>query len=41
MILFVVYGLFFFFFFAVVGGCRLRSGGRGSLLGCGCCGLWL
>ena len=33
--------LWAFFCLAVVGGCRLRSGGRGRLLGCGYCGLWL
>ena len=34
-------GLWGFFCLAVVGGCRLRCGGRGRLLGCGCCGMWL
>ena len=36
-------GLWFmgFFCLAVVGGCRLRSGGRGRLLGCGYYGIWL
>ena len=36
-------GLWFMCFFclAVVGGCRLRSGERGRLLGYGYCGMWL
>ena len=33
--------VFFILVFVVVGGCRLRSGGRGRLLGCGCSGMWL
>ena len=34
-------GSWVFFCLAVVGGCKLRIGGRGRLLGYGCCGLWL
>ena len=34
-------GLWGFFCLAVVGGCSLRSGGRGRLLGYGYCGMWL